>query len=158
MMKAMPLKVECSNKISPLLHPYFCNINNFSALFKSQFHFTHNLVDLQLFWMCSSNLNFLNFLHLSVNKIMPWVRYCLCEANFCLRSRRKINSHKIGGFVINVSTPGNVAETILVIAFVKLLFSRNYHNIKNIISYKLDRRIKNSVKHPRWSLFANIVR
>ena len=60
--------------------------------------------------------------------------------------------------MINVSTPGKVAETILVIAFVKLLFSRNYHNIKNIISYKLDRRIKNSVKHPRWSLFANIVR
>ena len=26
MMKAMPLKVECSNKINPLLHPYFCNI------------------------------------------------------------------------------------------------------------------------------------
>ena len=60
--------------------------------------------------------------------------------------------------MINVSTPGNVAETILVITFVKLLFSRNYHNIKYIISHKLHRRIKNSVKHPRWSLFANIVR
>ena len=59
--------------------------------------------------------------------------------------------------MINVSTPGNVAETILVITFVKLLFSRNYHNIK-YISHKLHRRIKNSVKHPRWSLFANIVR
>ena len=60
--------------------------------------------------------------------------------------------------MIYVSTPGNVAETISVITFVKLLFSRNYHNIKHIISHKLHRRIKNSVKHPRWSLFANIVR
>ena len=58
--------------------------------------------------------------------------------------------------MINVSTPGNLAETILVI-FVKLLFSRNYDNIKYIISHKLHRCIKNSVKHPRWSLFANIV-
>ena len=48
--------------------------------------------------------------------------------------------------IINVSSPGNVVETILAITFVKLLFSRNYHNYKN------------SVKHPRWSLFANIVR
>ena len=62
----------------------------------------------------------------------------------------EINSH-------NVSTPGNVAETILIITFVKLLFFRNYHNIKYIISHKLHRCIKNSVKHPRWSLFANIV-
>ena len=54
MMKAMPLKVECSNKISPLLHPYFYNINTFSASFKLQFNFTHNLDELQLFWMCSS--------------------------------------------------------------------------------------------------------
>ena len=43
MMKVMPLKVECSNKISPLLHPYFYNINTFNASFKSQFDFTHNL-------------------------------------------------------------------------------------------------------------------
>ena len=28
MMKAMPLKVECSNKISPLLHSYFYNIQS----------------------------------------------------------------------------------------------------------------------------------
>ena len=33
---------------------------------------------------------------------------------------------------INVSTPGNVAETLLVITFVELLFSRNYHNMKYI--------------------------
>ena len=43
MMKAMSLKAECSNKISPLLHPYFYNINTFNASFKSQFNFTHNL-------------------------------------------------------------------------------------------------------------------
>ena len=43
MMKAMPLKVECSNKIGPLLYPYFYNINTFNAVFKSQFNFTHNL-------------------------------------------------------------------------------------------------------------------
>ena len=60
--------------------------------------------------------------------------------------------------MINVFTPGNVAETILVITFMKLLFSRNYHNIKYIISHKLHRCVKNSVKHPKWSLFANIVR
>ena len=54
MMEAIPLKVECSNKISPLLHPYFYNINTFNASFKSQFNFTHNFDDLQLFWMCSS--------------------------------------------------------------------------------------------------------
>ena len=54
MMKAMPLKVECSNNISPLLHPYFYNINTFNTPFKSQFNFTHNFDDLQLFWMYSS--------------------------------------------------------------------------------------------------------
>ena len=54
MVKAMPLKVECSNKISPLLHPYFYNINTFNASFKSQFNFTHNFNDLQLLYMCSS--------------------------------------------------------------------------------------------------------
>ena len=36
--------------------------------------------------------------------------------------------------MINVSTPGNVAETILVIIFVMLLFSRNYHNIKYMVN------------------------
>ena len=46
MMKAMPLKVQCSNKVSPLLHPYFYNINTFSASFKLQFNFTHNLDEL----------------------------------------------------------------------------------------------------------------
>ena len=40
----------------------------------------------------------LNFFHHSVNKKMLWVRYCLGVANFCLRSRRKINSHKMEGF------------------------------------------------------------
>ena len=45
-MKAIPLKVERSNKISPLLHPYFYNINTFNASFKSQFNFTHNFDDL----------------------------------------------------------------------------------------------------------------
>ena len=54
MMKAIPLKVECCNKISPLLHPYFYNIHTFNASFKSQFNFIHNFDDLQLFWMCSS--------------------------------------------------------------------------------------------------------
>ena len=60
-------------------------------------------------------------------------------------------------FLINVSTPGKVAETILIITFVKLLFFRNRHNIKYIIPHKFHRRITNSVTHPRWSLFANIV-
>ena len=46
MMKAMLLKVEWSNKISPLLHPYFYNINTFNAPFKSQFSFTRNFDDL----------------------------------------------------------------------------------------------------------------
>ena len=46
MMKAMPLKVECSNKISFLLHSYFYNINFFNTYFKSQFNFTHNLDEL----------------------------------------------------------------------------------------------------------------
>ena len=45
MMKAMPLKIECSNKISPLLHQYFYNINTFNASFKLQFNFTHNFND-----------------------------------------------------------------------------------------------------------------
>ena len=80
MMKAVPFKVECYNKISPLLHPYFHNTNTFNASFKLQFNFTHNLDELQLFWMCSS---------------IPYV----CQP----------------------------------------------------------RRIKNSVKHPRWILFAKIV-
>ena len=42
MTKAMPLEIECSNKISLLLHPYFYNINTFNASFKSEFNFTHN--------------------------------------------------------------------------------------------------------------------
>ena len=46
MMKAVPLKVESSNKISPLLDPYFYNINTFNASFKSQFYFTHDLDEL----------------------------------------------------------------------------------------------------------------
>ena len=46
MMKAIPLKVECSKKIGPLLHPYLYNINIFNASFKSQFYFTHNLDEL----------------------------------------------------------------------------------------------------------------
>ena len=37
------MKVECPNKISPLLHPCFYNINTFNASFKSQFNFTHYL-------------------------------------------------------------------------------------------------------------------
>ena len=56
MMKAMPLKVECSNKISPLLHSYFYNINTFNASFKSQFNFTHNLGELQLFLIVVSRI------------------------------------------------------------------------------------------------------
>ena len=108
MMKAMPLKVECSNKISPLLHLYFYNINFFNASFKSQFYFTHNLdelyvivLDVQQYTLSMSTLvgnlfpRILNFFHHSVNKKMPWVHYCLGEANVCLRSRRKINSHKM---------------------------------------------------------------
>ena len=46
MMKAMSLKVECSNKISPLLHPYFYNINTFNATFKLQFSFSYDFDDL----------------------------------------------------------------------------------------------------------------
>ena len=46
MMKAMLVKVEHSNKISPLLHPYFYNINAFNASLKSQFNFTYNLDEL----------------------------------------------------------------------------------------------------------------
>ena len=46
MMKAMPLKLECSNKISPLLHPYFYNINTFNSSFKSQLNFTLDLDEL----------------------------------------------------------------------------------------------------------------
>ena len=46
MMKAMLLKVEWSNKISPLLHPYFYNINTFNATFKLQFSFSHDFDDL----------------------------------------------------------------------------------------------------------------
>ena len=37
------MKVECPDKISPLLHTCFYNINTFNAYFKSQFNFTHNL-------------------------------------------------------------------------------------------------------------------
>ena len=39
-------KVECSNKISPLLHSYFYNINIFNASLKSQFSFIHNVDEL----------------------------------------------------------------------------------------------------------------
>ena len=60
MMKAMLLEVECSNKIVRLLHSYFYNVNNFNASFKSQFNFTHNLDELQLFWMCSSIPKYVN--------------------------------------------------------------------------------------------------
>ena len=44
--KAIPLKVERSNKISPLLHPYFYSINTFNASLKSQFNFIYNLDEL----------------------------------------------------------------------------------------------------------------
>ena len=37
MMKAMPLKVDCCNMTSPLLHPYFYSINTFNGSFKLQF-------------------------------------------------------------------------------------------------------------------------
>ena len=60
MMKAMPLKVECSNKISPLLHPYFYNINTFSASFKSQFNFTHNLMTCSCFGCVVLYLKYVN--------------------------------------------------------------------------------------------------
>ena len=53
----MPMmKVECSNKIGPLLHSYFYNINTFNASFKSQFNFTHNLGELQLFLIVVSRI------------------------------------------------------------------------------------------------------
>ena len=42
-MNGSNMKVECPNKISPLLHPCFYNINAFNAYFKSQFNFTHDL-------------------------------------------------------------------------------------------------------------------
>ena len=35
-----------------------------------------------------------NFFHLSVNKKMPWVRYCLCGANFCLDSPLQVTLQK----------------------------------------------------------------
>ena len=40
------MKVECPNKISPLLYPCFYNINTFNASFRSQFSFTHNFDEL----------------------------------------------------------------------------------------------------------------
>ena len=97
----------------------------------------------------------LNFFHLSVNKKMPWVRYRLGGPNFCLRSCRKINSHKMESF--NISTLGDIAETMLVITFVTLLFFRNNLSIKYMISHKLHRRTRTSDKHTRWSLFTKIV-
>ena len=54
MMKAMPLKVEWSNKISPLLHPYFYNINTFKALNL----LSRNLV-LPIIWMSCNCLGFI---------------------------------------------------------------------------------------------------
>ena len=37
------MNVECPNKISPLLHPCFYNINTFNASLKPQINSTHNL-------------------------------------------------------------------------------------------------------------------
>ena len=160
MMKAMPLKVECSNKISPLLHLYFYNINFFNASFKSQFYFTHNLdelyvivLDVQQYTLSMSTLvgnlfpRILNFFHHSVNKKMPWVHYCLGEANVCLRSRRKINSHKM--FPLQVTLQRQYSSLHLQNCY----FFLNYHNIKYILSHKLHRRFKTSVKHPKWTHF-----
>ena len=101
----------------------------------------------------------LNFFHVSVNKKCLGYVTAFVGLIFVGDLVGKLIPIKWNGeFVINVSTPGNVADTILVITFMKLSFPRNYHNIKYIISHKLHRRIKNSVKHPRGSLFANIVR
>ena len=60
MMKAMPLKVECSNKISPSLHPYFYNTHTFNASFKSQFYFTHNFDTCSCFGCIVVYLKYLN--------------------------------------------------------------------------------------------------
>ena len=97
MMKGMPLKVEWSNKISPLLDPYFYNINTFNAPFQSQFSFIIILMTCSCFGCVVVYLKYdnicgnlvptaLNFFYFSVNKKIPWVHYCLCGANFCLES------------------------------------------------------------------------
>ena len=100
-MKPMSLKVECSVKISPLLHPYFYNINIF-YLFTS-------LITQE----CRG------YVTVSVGLTFVWDVF------------EKLIPIKWRVF-INVSTPGNVAETLLVITFVELLFFRNYHNMKYI--------------------------
>ena len=73
MMKAMPVKVEHSNKISPLLHPY-----TFNAFLKSQFNFTYNLDELYCFGCVVVYLKYVKlggqscpqipFFHLSIKK------------------------------------------------------------------------------------------
>ena len=53
----------------------------------------------------------LNFFHLSVKKnALGTLHYCLCGGNFCFRSHRKTNSHKMESLAINVSNPGNVLQ------------------------------------------------
>ena len=86
MVKAMPVKVGCSNKISPLLHSYFY----FQIVFLS-----HNLILPIISMTCScfgcvvDNLvpRALNFFRLSLKKKMPWVPYVtafvVCGGNFC---------------------------------------------------------------------------
>ena len=56
------------------------------------------------------------FSHLCQQK-MPWVHYCLCGANFCLRSHQKINFHKILaaghlGFIFSVFFVCNYHDTL----------------------------------------------
>ena len=53
---------------------------------------SHNLI-LPVIWM-----SFNCFGYVVVQLKMPWVRYCLGGANFCLRSRQKISCHKMEGF------------------------------------------------------------
>ena len=67
MMKAVPFKVECYNKISPLLHPYFYNTNTFNASFKC------NLI-LPITWMSCNCFGcvvaYLTYVNLDVSRTL----------------------------------------------------------------------------------------
>ena len=95
----------------------------------------------------------LNFFHHSVNKKLPCVCYCLGEANFCLRSQRKINSHKLEGFGLMSPLQVMFQRQHSSLLLYSSYFFRNYHNIKYITSHKLHRCFKNSVKHPKLTHF-----
>ena len=98
----------------------------------------------------------LNFFHHSVNKKLPCVCYCLGEANFCLRSQRKINSHKLEGFGLMSPLQVMFQRQHSSLLLYSSYFFRNYHNIKYITSHKLHRCFKNSVKHTKFDPFLQI--